>query len=59
MKISICISTYKRAGYLAKILNSIISWSLRSTLEYQVCVSDNHSTGIFEMLPQDVPTLAF
>lgn len=44
MKISICIPTYNRASHLANCLNSIISCRLRSTLEFEVCISDNHST---------------
>jgi len=44
MQISICIPTYNRASHLADCLNSIISCSLKSTLKFQVCVSDNHST---------------
>jgi len=44
MKISICIPTYNRASHLADCLNSIITCRLNSLLEFQVCISDNHST---------------
>jgi glycosyltransferase involved in cell wall biosynthesis len=43
MKISICIPTYNRAGHLANCLNSLISCKSQSNLNFQVCVSDNHS----------------
>ena len=44
MKLSICIPTYNRANHLVSCLNSIITCSLNSDLQFQVCVSDNHST---------------
>ncbi len=44
MQVSICIPTYNRARHLADCLNSIICCSLKSTLKFQVCISDNHST---------------
>ena len=44
MKLSICIPTYNRGKHLADCLNSIISCSLKSTLKFQVCISDNYST---------------
>lgn len=44
MKLSICIPTYNRAKHLANCLNSIIQCKLNSNLQFQVCVSDNHST---------------
>ena len=44
MKLSICIPTYNRASHLANCLNSIIRCSSVSSLPFQVCVSDNHST---------------
>lgn len=43
MKISICIPTYNRANHLANCLQSIISNRLRSEIDFEVCVSDNHS----------------
>jgi glycosyltransferase involved in cell wall biosynthesis len=44
MKLSICIPTYNRAKHLTNCINSIILCGSRSTLEFQVCISDNHST---------------
>ena len=44
MKISICIPTYNRAAHLRNCLQSIISIKSRSSVEFQVCVSDNCST---------------
>lgn len=44
MKLSICIPTYNRAAHLMNCLNSIILCNSRSDLEFQVCISDNHST---------------
>lgn len=44
MKISICIPTYNRATHLANCLRSIISNKLKSSIDFQVCVSDNCST---------------
>lgn len=44
MKISICIPTYNRAAYLTNCLQSIILCKSRSTIDYQVCISDNCST---------------
>ena len=44
MKLSICIPTYNRAKHLTNCLNSIILCGSQSTLKFQVCISDNHST---------------
>ena len=44
MKISICIPTYNRATHLANCLRSIISNKSKSSIDFQVCVSDNCST---------------
>ena len=44
MKLSICIPTYNRANLLANCLSSIISCNSRSNMDFQVCISDNHST---------------
>jgi len=44
MKLSICIPTYNRSAHLANCLNSIILCKAKSGLEFQVCISDNHST---------------
>lgn len=44
MKISICIPTYNRATHLNNCLHSIISNRSRSTVDFEVCVSDNGST---------------
>ena len=44
MKLSICIPTFNRAAHLTNCLNSIILCNSRSDLEFQVCISDNHST---------------
>ncbi|WP_114651969.1 glycosyltransferase family 2 protein [Polynucleobacter necessarius] len=44
MKLSICIPTYNRANLLVNCLNSIISCKRNSDLNFQVCISDNHST---------------
>jgi glycosyltransferase involved in cell wall biosynthesis len=44
MQVSICIPTYNRASHLANCLNSIIICSLKTSLKFQVCISDNHST---------------
>ena len=43
MKLSICIPTYNRAAHLTNCLNSIILCGSQSDLEFQVCISDNHS----------------
>jgi len=43
MKVSICIPTYNRASHLANCLNSIIICRSYSNLEFEVCISDNHS----------------
>jgi len=42
--VSICIPTYNRAAHLANCLQSIASNKGISTLDFQVCVSDNCST---------------
>jgi glycosyltransferase involved in cell wall biosynthesis len=44
MKLSICIPTYNRAKHLTNCLNSIILCNSQSAFEFQVCISDNHST---------------
>lgn len=44
MKISVCIPTYNRAAHLANCLQSIIVNKAKSTIDFQVCVSDNCST---------------
>lgn len=44
MKLSICIPTYNRAEHLQNCLNSIISCNSQSDFNYQICISDNHST---------------
>jgi len=44
MNISICIPTYNRAIHLANCLRSIIASKLKSSIDFQVCVSDNCST---------------
>jgi len=44
MKLSICIPTFNRAQHLANCLQSIVSNRSRSTIDFQVCVSDNCST---------------
>jgi len=43
MKISVCIPTYNRAHCLANCLQSIISNTRRSEVDFEVCVSDNAS----------------
>ena len=50
MKLSICIPTYNRAGHLADCLNSIIACQSRDVLQFQICISDNHSTDGTEEL---------
>ena len=44
IKLTICIPTYNRAAHLMNCLNSIILCNSKSDLEFQVCISDNHST---------------
>lgn len=44
MKLSICIPTYNRANHLADCLNSILLSDPQLGLNFQICVSDNHST---------------
>ena len=42
-KLSICIPTYNRSKYLLNCLNSIFIAKRTSDLEFEVCISDNHS----------------
>ena len=44
MKLSICIPTYNRAALLENCLYSIIQNKSRSSVDFEVCVSDNGST---------------
>lgn len=44
MKLSICIPTYNRASHLSSCLNSLIVCQRQSILDFEVCISDNHST---------------
>lgn len=44
MRFSICIPTYNRASHLANCLNSIILNERRSSIDFEICVSDNCST---------------
>lgn len=50
MQLSICIPTYNRAAHLTNCLQSIISNKSRSTLDFEVCVSDNCSTDETEFV---------
>ena len=54
MKLSICIPTYNRAHHLTNCLNSIIKCKSRSSLKFEVCISDNHSTDNTEEVVRDV-----
>lgn len=56
MKLSICIPTYNRAAHLTNCLNSIISCGSQSDLEFQVCISDNHSTDDTEEVVRQAQT---
>ena len=42
-KLSICIPTYNRSKYLLNCLNSIFIAKRTSDLDFEVCISDNHS----------------
>ena len=44
MKISICIPTYNRANHLNNCLESIALNKTTSSIEYEVCISDNFSS---------------
>jgi glycosyltransferase involved in cell wall biosynthesis len=43
-KVSICIPTYNRAGYLKNCLNSIALNNNQSVLNFEICISDNNSS---------------
>lgn len=43
MKLSICIPTYNRAALLKNCLQSLINIKMKSSIDFQVCVSDNCS----------------
>lgn len=43
MKISVCIPTYNRASHLSNCLNSIFINGNREEIDFEVCISDNHS----------------
>ncbi len=53
MKVSICIPTYNRADHLVNCLNSIIKCKSRSSLKFEVCISDNHSSDNTEDVVRD------
>lgn len=44
MKISICIPTFNRAAHLTNCLNSILVNKQNTTIDFEVCISDNCST---------------
>ena len=59
MKISICIPTYNRAGYLVNCLQSIVTNKSRTKIDFEVCVSDNCSTdeteGVVRRAQSSIP----
>lgn len=50
MKISICIPTFNRAQYLTNCLQSIVSNEVKSSVDFEVCISDNCSTDNTEQV---------
>ena len=52
MKISICIPTYNRADHLINCLESIVLNKNSSSIEYEVCISDNFSNDNTEEVVQ-------
>jgi glycosyltransferase involved in cell wall biosynthesis len=50
VRLSICIPTYNRAPHLNNCLHSIILNQSRSTIDFEVCVSDNCSTDETEKI---------
>ncbi len=54
MRISICIPTYNRATHLSNCLQSIVLNKSRSTIDFEVCVSDNCSTDETEAVVRRV-----
>ncbi|MDC0964607.1 glycosyltransferase family 2 protein [Candidatus Pseudothioglobus singularis] len=54
MKLSICIPTFNRSIHLANCLNSILICKLNSSHDFQVCVSDNHSTDNTKSIVQKI-----
>lgn len=54
MKLSVCIPTFNRANHLANCLNSILICKLNSSHDFQICVSDNHSTDNTKSIVQKI-----
>lgn len=50
MKISICIPTYNRANNLINCLESIVLNQNKSSIKYEVCISDNNSNDNTESI---------